>query len=100
VRLISSGKQDGAAVLGEGHDNATGETCIPAFANVNNLGEAAVLFLFCGRGCAHLSLQINILGKTVELHFSLLMSSSHNPLSTISFLLLIVVLVCSCFSKS
>jgi hypothetical protein len=38
-----SGKQGGAAVLRKGHDIVTGETCIPASLNVNNLGEAAVL---------------------------------------------------------
>jgi hypothetical protein len=30
-------------VLGEGHDIVTGEICVPASLNVNNLGEAAVL---------------------------------------------------------
>jgi hypothetical protein len=30
-------------VLWEGRDIVTGETCIPASLNVNNLGEAAVL---------------------------------------------------------
>jgi hypothetical protein len=40
--FIPSGKQGGAAVLGEGHDIVTGETCVPASLNVNNL-EAAVL---------------------------------------------------------
>jgi hypothetical protein len=30
-------------VLGKGHDIVTGETCVPASLNVNNLGEAAVL---------------------------------------------------------
>jgi hypothetical protein len=29
------------------------------------------------RGCANLNLQINIFGKATELHFALLMSSSH-----------------------
>jgi hypothetical protein len=40
--LIPSGKQGGAAVLGERRDIVKGETCIPASLNVNNL-EAAVL---------------------------------------------------------
>jgi hypothetical protein len=76
--FIPSGKQGEAVVLGEEGDTVTGETCIPAFLNTNNLGEAAVLhFLFCGQGCANLNLQINILGKAIELHLTLLMSSSH-----------------------
>jgi hypothetical protein len=33
---ISSGKQGGAAVLGEWHEIVTGETCVPASLNVNN----------------------------------------------------------------
>jgi hypothetical protein len=41
--FISSGKQGGAVVLGEGHIIVTGETCIPASLNINNLGEAGVL---------------------------------------------------------
>jgi hypothetical protein len=38
-----SGKQGGAAVLGQECDIVTGETCIPASLNINNLGKAAVL---------------------------------------------------------
>jgi hypothetical protein len=41
--FISSGKQGGAAVLGEGCNIVTRGTCIPASLNVNNLEEAAVL---------------------------------------------------------
>jgi hypothetical protein len=41
--FIPSGKQGGAATLGEGRDIVTGETCLPASLNVNNLGKAAVL---------------------------------------------------------
>jgi hypothetical protein len=40
---MPSGKQGGTAVLGEGHDIVTGETCVPASLNINNLGEAVVL---------------------------------------------------------
>jgi hypothetical protein len=40
--FISSSKQGGAAVLRES-DIVTGETCVPASPNVNNLGEAVVL---------------------------------------------------------
>jgi hypothetical protein len=43
--FIPSGIHGGAAVLREGHDIVTGETCVPASLNVNNLGEAAVLHL-------------------------------------------------------
>jgi hypothetical protein len=69
-------------VLREGHDIVIGETCVPTSLNINNLGEAADLIsLFSGQGYAYLSLQ-KILGKTVEQHLSLLMSSSHNPLCT------------------
>jgi hypothetical protein len=42
--FISSGKQGGAVVLREGCDIVTGETFVPASLNVNNLGEAAVLW--------------------------------------------------------
>jgi hypothetical protein len=40
--FIQGGKQGGAAVLWQGLDIVTGETCVPASLNVNNL-EAAVL---------------------------------------------------------
>jgi hypothetical protein len=40
---IPSGKQGGTVVPGEGYDIITGETCVPASLNVNNLGEAAGL---------------------------------------------------------
>jgi hypothetical protein len=67
--FIFSGKQGGAGVLREGHDIVTGETCIPASLNINNLEEAAILhFPLLGQGYANLNLQINILGKAVELH--------------------------------
>jgi hypothetical protein len=61
-------------VLRKGHDIVTGETCVPASLNVNNLGEAAVLhfpLLWPGLCQSNLSLQINILGKTVGLHLIL-----------------------------
>jgi hypothetical protein len=41
--FIPSGKQGGAAVLGKGCDIVTGETCITASLNINNLGKAAEL---------------------------------------------------------
>jgi hypothetical protein len=41
--FIISDKQGEAGVLREGCDILTGETCVPASLNVNNLGEAAVL---------------------------------------------------------
>jgi hypothetical protein len=41
--FISSGKHGGAAVLREGCDIVTGETCVPASLKVNHLREAAVL---------------------------------------------------------
>jgi hypothetical protein len=41
--FISSGKQGGAAVLWEGHDIVTRETCILTSLNVNNLGKATAL---------------------------------------------------------
>jgi hypothetical protein len=50
-----SGKQGGgAAVLGEGHDIVTRESCIPTSLNLN-LGKAAVLLcaLSCCWGCAN-----------------------------------------------
>jgi hypothetical protein len=51
VSLLSSGKQGGAAVLGEGPYIVTGETCVPSSLNINNLGEASVLhFLFLWSG--------------------------------------------------
>jgi hypothetical protein len=38
----------------EGHDIVTGETCIPASLNANNLGDAAVLlFPVCWPGLCH-----------------------------------------------
>jgi hypothetical protein len=43
--FINSGKQGGAVALWEGHDIVTGESCIPASLNTNNLGETAVLLL-------------------------------------------------------
>jgi hypothetical protein len=43
--FLPSGKQGGAVVLREWHDIVTGETCIPATLNFNNLGEAAVLHI-------------------------------------------------------
>jgi hypothetical protein len=44
--FISSGKQGGgAAVLGEGPDIVTRETCVPASLNGNSLGKAAELHL-------------------------------------------------------
>jgi hypothetical protein len=42
--FIPSGKQGGTAVLGEGCDIVTGETCVPASLNINNLGEAVLHF--------------------------------------------------------
>jgi hypothetical protein len=33
----------GAAVLGEGHDTVTRDTCVPSSLNVNNSGEAVVM---------------------------------------------------------
>jgi hypothetical protein len=42
--FMSSGKQGGgAAVLGEGRDIVTRETCVPTSLNANTLGKAAVL---------------------------------------------------------
>jgi hypothetical protein len=67
-------------VLRERHDIVTGESCIPASLNVNNLEAAVLHFPLCGQGCANLGLQINILGKAAELHLALLMSSSHRLL--------------------
>jgi hypothetical protein len=65
--LILSGKQEGAVALREGCDIVTGETCISAFLNVNNLGDAAVLlFPVCGQGCAYLSLQL----KAIKPHLA------------------------------
>jgi hypothetical protein len=43
--FMSSCKQGGPTVLGEGCDIVTRGTCIPASLNVNNLGKAAVLHL-------------------------------------------------------
>jgi hypothetical protein len=72
--LTNSHKQGGAAAFGEGHDNITGETCISASLNTNNLGDSAVLlFPVCGRGCAYLGLQM----KAIKMHLALLTSSSH-----------------------
>jgi hypothetical protein len=53
--FIPSGKQGGgAAVLGEGRDIVTRETCVPTSLNANNLGKAAVLHFafapFCSWG--------------------------------------------------
>jgi hypothetical protein len=46
-----SDKQGGAGVHEKGHDIITGEICVSAFLNVNNLGDAAVLlFLICWLG--------------------------------------------------
>jgi hypothetical protein len=74
---ISSGKRGGAAVLGEWHDIVTGETCVPASLNVNNSEAAVCISLFCSWGCAYLGLlSVGILGKTVQLPLTLLMSSS------------------------
>jgi hypothetical protein len=42
MSFISIGNQSGAVVLREERDIVTGETCIPASLNVNNLGEVAV----------------------------------------------------------
>jgi hypothetical protein len=72
--FINSCKQGGAAALREEHDIVTGETCLSASLNINNLGDPAVLlFPVCGQGCAYLSLQM----KAIKLHLSLLMSSFH-----------------------
>jgi hypothetical protein len=44
--FIASGKQGGgAAVLWEGRDIVTRETCVPAALNINNLGKAPELHL-------------------------------------------------------
>jgi hypothetical protein len=43
--FIPSGKRSGTAVLGEGHDIVTGETCVPATLNINNLGKTPELHL-------------------------------------------------------
>jgi hypothetical protein len=42
--LIPSSKQGGAVVPGEEHDTVTGETCVPASLNVNNLRKAVLHF--------------------------------------------------------
>jgi hypothetical protein len=67
--FINSCKQGGA--LREGRDIVTGETCVPASQNTNNLGDTAVLlFPVRGWGCAYLGLQI----KALKLHLILLCS--------------------------
>jgi hypothetical protein len=72
--FIPNCKQGRAVVLREGHDIIPGETCVPTSLNINNLGEVGVLLL----GCTNLGLQM----KAVELQLILLISSSHNLLST------------------
>jgi hypothetical protein len=48
--FISSGKQGGAAVLGEGRDIVTGEMCHPVSLNINNLEAAVMHFPFLWLG--------------------------------------------------
>jgi hypothetical protein len=77
--FISSGKQGGAVVPVERRDIVTGETCIPTFLNVNNLGEAAVLHLplLWPGAVPILPYRKTSYEKAVELHLTLLMFSSH-----------------------
>jgi hypothetical protein len=61
--VIYNGKQGGGVTVhGEEHDTETGQICNCYSLNINILGKAPVLHfaltLFCGWGCAKLSLQI------------------------------------------
>jgi hypothetical protein len=63
--FINLDKQSGAEALGRGCDIVTGETCISASLNANNLGETAVLLSVCAN-----------LRQANELHLALIVSSS------------------------
>jgi hypothetical protein len=86
--FISSGRQGGGtAVLGDGSDTETGETCVPASLNINNSGKAAELHLLVSLSSAagavpNLSLQIishKHLRKAAALHLPHRLLLLHSP---------------------